>query len=78
MFTSKAPALGAGLEQGPRLGCTHSPAIPGATAAGDRDEADRAGGRGSGRRPGLLQSSARPEDKLSQGVLKGGFTLGAS
>lgn len=47
-FTSEAPALRTGLEQGPMLGCTHSPVTPGAKAARDPGAADQAGGPGRG------------------------------
>lgn len=68
-FTSKAPALGSGLEQSPRLSYTHSPMTPGGKAAGDR---------GWGRLPELLHSSACPKDRAVKGCLRRGLTLGAS
>lgn len=66
-FTSKAPALGLGLEQSPRLSCTHSPLTPGGKAAGDR---------GWGRLPELLHSSTCLKDRAVKGCLRRGLLLG--
>ena len=77
-FTSKTPALGTGLERGPRLGCTQSPLTPGAKAAGHQDKADPAGGSGWGRPPELLRSSTRPKDRAVRGCFWMGLSRGFS